>query len=234
MAKAKNIQRRFIIIAIIVSIVLYFAGVLSGMYANKIIEKKVNSELDDLRNFTDASVLDIKNVQLQQLFIYEFPNGNSCDFLNLSIKHLYSQLSTYWNKLPNRLEEYEKNNALSSDYISLKREYIRFSLRFWLMATKNNNECSDRSFVPILYFYSKDCTDCILQGTQFDEFGQTMKIQNRTVIVFPVDANFDEDTVYLLRTYYNITELPASVVNGKLIQGRVLSAGELNALYTNN
>ncbi len=132
--------------------------------------------------------------------------------------------------LPKRLEEYDKYAAESGEYMSLKREYIRLSLRFWLSAKNNYEACGNSKFIPILYFYSKDCNDCITQGEKFDEFNALMKKGNWTVLVFPIDGDFQEDTISLLKRFYNITKYPAVVINRKIREGQVLSSNDMLTL----
>ena len=220
-------KKTIIIIAISLSIILYVFGVFSGIFANRIFEKKVDKDIEVLKEYVDLFALDVKNIQLQQVFIENFEFGDQCELLNIYLTQLYSQLNQYWQILPSRLEAYEKKDNLPEEYISLKREYIRLSLRFWLLSMKNYNECNNKDIIPLLYLYSKDCDDCVFQGEQFDKYNNIMQQINKSVIVFTVDGEFPDDTIYLLKTYYNISKYPATIVNGKTVQGKVIQAGAL-------
>ncbi len=226
----KTPKRGLIVFIAIVSFVLYLAGVFSGIFANNIIERTVNSEITEIKNTIDNSALDLKGVQLQQLFMDNFERKDQCKFLDLYVNQLYPQLKFYWDVLPTRLEEYDKRTKQSDEYTSLKREYIRLSLRFWLMSTKNYEECNNQEFIPLLYFYTADCENCLEQGKEFDKFNQEMTELNKTVILFPIDADFEEDTVFLLKQYYEITSYPATVIDGRLIQDRVLTSENLKLI----
>lgn len=229
--KTKKVSKRgLIIFIIIISFVLYLAGVFSGIFANNLIEKTVNSEITEIKNTIDNSALDLKGVQLQQLFMDNFETKDQCKFLDLYITQLYPQLKFYWDVLPTRLEEYDKRTKQTDEYTSLKREYIRLSLRFWLMSTKNYEECNNHNFIPLLYFYTAECDDCLIQGKEFDRFNQEMAEENKTVILFPIDADFKEDTVFLLKQYYEIDSYPATVVDSRLIQDRILSSEDLKLI----
>lgn len=234
MAKRKPIRKGVLILAaLLLSVILYVAGVYSGLNASKLLESKVNTDVTYLRGFIDNSALDIKNLQLQQLFIDSFETGNSrnkCTFLDLYVDHLYTQMGSYWDALPARLESYEQTHTPTDEYTALKREYIRFSLRYWLIARQDYEFCSNTKVVPLLYFYSKDCTNCVRQGEQFDLFTKDMQGYNKTVIVFPVDGDFPDDTTYLLKVYYNITAYPAIVWLDRPVQGRVFSGDEIKAM----
>src|SRR3989338_504322 len=108
----KTISKKTIIIcSVIISVVMYLAGVFSGLYANKITEHKVNKELtrveqdiEFLKNYIDNSALDLKNVLLLQFYSENFEN--SCAFSELYLEKLHGQLQPFWDKLPYRLEQY--------------------------------------------------------------------------------------------------------------------------------
>jgi len=228
----KNRKKKFsfssgsiILIAVIVSVVIYLAGVFSGLYANKIIEKKVTQDVEFLRNYVDSSSLDLKNILLLQFFMDKVEA--KCEFSNLYLENLQNQLQPYWQKLPARLEEYEKGGKITDEYVALKREYIRLSLRIWLVAQNNIRTCNSTNFVPLLYFYSADCETCIKQGEILDSFNREGKYADKNVIIFPVDGNFEDDSVHLLREYYNITAFPAIVINDKVFQKELIPLNDL-------
>ena len=225
-------KRTIIILAVVLSIVMYSMGVLSGLFANKVIEEKVKvdigkveQDIDLLKTYIDTSSLDLKNMLLLQFFTENI--DDSCDFSNLYMEHLNSQLGPYWERLPARLEEYEKSNKVNDEYIALKREYIRLSLRIWLTAWSNYKACDSTNFVPLLYFYSKDCKTCVKQGEVLDIFRENMLKRDKRIIGFPVDESFEDDTVYLLKQYYNITSVPAIVIVDKVMQSDIIQLPEL-------
>ena len=61
-------RKQIFTVAIILSLVMYLAGVFSGLYANKIMEKQVEEDLSFLKGYTDIASLDLKNMLLQQQF----------------------------------------------------------------------------------------------------------------------------------------------------------------------
>ncbi len=203
---------------------MYFAGLFSGIYANKVFEYKVKADIgkdiDFLKDYIDSSALDLKNILLLQFFMDNIEE--SCQFSELYLSNLHSQLEPYWQRLPSRLEAYEKDNSESEEYITLKREYIRLSLRIWLIAWDHYKKCDDPAFVPILYFYSKDCETCVEQGEILDSFKEQLELRNKSVVVFSIDESFEDDTVYLLKQYYGLTKFPAVILNNKIFQQDII------------
>jgi hypothetical protein len=123
-------KRSIIILAVVLSLIMYFAGVFSGLFANKVVEEKVEDDVDFLKSYVDVSSVDLKNNFLLQLFLDNI--DDDCKFSNLYLNNLREQFEPYWDKLPSRLEAYEKDRQKFTDeYLSLKREYIRLSLRLF-------------------------------------------------------------------------------------------------------
>lgn len=225
-------KKSILILAIVIAVVMYLTGVFSGLYANKIMEHKVKQDLskveqdmDLLKAYIDSSSLDLKNIQLLQFFMDNI--DQSCHFSQLYMSHLNDQLESYWRKLPSRLETYERENSETDEYITLKREYIRLSLRIWLIAQNNYNKCRDTDFIPLLYFYSEDCATCLEQGEILDSFREEMNLRNKSILVFAVDESFEDDTVFLLKQYYNLTKFPSIIVTNRIFQQDIISLEKL-------
>ena len=105
MAKEIPSKRAILWFAVLVSVIMYLAGVFSGLYANSILENKVQEDLNKveeyltlLRNYMDNSALDVKNMVLLQFYSENIEDN--CKFTNLYMDNLYKQLKPYWDKLP--------------------------------------------------------------------------------------------------------------------------------------
>ncbi len=230
--KKKTKKINFIIFLFIISLILYFSGVMSGLYANKIITHKVNLEINEIKKTLDDYAVNLKDLQLQDLFINYYINKDKCKFLNIYTAQVYPQLNYYWNVLPKRIEKYDKKTKLSNEYLSLKKEYTRLMLKLWVLTSENYYDCKNKNFIPILYFYTANCSNCLKQGEEFDKFKKNVK--NQTVIVFPIDANFKDDGVYLLKQYYNLSKYPATIINNKVYQEQILTSKDLMFLFKFN
>jgi hypothetical protein len=223
-------RKQIFTVAIILSLVMYLAGVFSGLYANKIMEKQVEEDLSFLKGYTDIASLDLKNMLLQQQLIEELPN--TCKSTAIYLASLRKQLEPYWEKLPARVEEYDKKGRITEQYITLKREYIRLSLRIWLIARKNSELC-ESNLTPILYFYNGECETCVRQGEIFDELNLEMNKLNKSVVVFPIDESFEDDNVYLLKKYYNVSSVPTLVVKNKIMKAKKIPADKIIEIINN-
>ena len=236
-------------IALVASIILYLAGVLSGLYANKILENKVSSDLSNYQTETQKDITTLKrntsaevnqlagyikvldnninDLQLEQQFIESLGQEEVCKFLNISLERRFSQLGYYWGKLPFRIEEYEKNNSLSPEYIELKTEYTLLSIRTWILARNHYQKCQS-DIKQGLYFYSKNCNDCVKQGEQLDQLNSNLTKSGKKVMIFTIDFDSDQAIVRSIEKHYKINSTPAVIINDKVFQGRVFTPEELS------
>lgn len=251
-ASIRRDKTTIIVVAVIISIVLYLAGVYSGLYANKVLEQKTQQEiakikseskkefgdlksetkedLDLLRNYINLLELNLKTLQFEQSFVATLDHDQMCAFSSITLSELLKGLGFYWDKLPYRIEEYEKDNILSDEYIALKKQYTQASIRTWILARNKARSC-EMSFSPVLYFYSNDCSECISQGEQLDKLKSLAFQDSNQILVFTVDLNADDTVVTYLKEYYDITSAPSIIINDKAYQGRLFSADELFKVF---
>jgi hypothetical protein len=230
-------RKKIILVAVIISIILYIAGVFSGLYANKIfkestekdflsLKKSTEQDLDVLEDYVSLLDSSMKSMQLEQAFMETLKSSQMCSFSSISLEELFGQLSYYWDKLPFRLEEYEKYNKPSDEYNLLKQQYTLLSIRTWIIARNQYEKCN-RDIVQGLYFYSADCDKCIEQGEQLDELNRRARALGKEMVMFPIDYNLNESIVINIKKYYGINKTPAIIVNDKVFQGRLFTAEEL-------
>lgn len=246
--KKISTRKGILLVAITVSIALYLAGVLSGLYASKIIKEQTTKDISSLKEETmqdirllqkkteeDFSSLqgyvafldtNLKSMQLEQNFMETLSPGQMCNFSSISFNRILKQLSYYWSKLPYRIEEFEENNQLSEEYVTLKQQYADLSIRIWILAKDQYQRCNTKIAYG-LYFYSKDCKICAKQGEQIDRLSAKILANGSDLIMFPIDISSNESIIKNLKEYYKINSTPAIIINDKLFQGRLFSAEEL-------
>lgn len=240
--------RSIIALVLVMCALLYIAGVLSGLYANRITEERTRDSLSVLQRETREDIeayqtgtagqistlnsyitfleANINTVQVQQDFLATVPNADQCTFSEISMRHLTDQLQLYRNRLPYRLEEYERETQLTEEYHILKQQYNALSIRTWVFARKMAAEC-DSDLVHGLYFYTAACMTCARQGEELDAFTRSLQEEGHDVMLFTIDAEADDPMVTFLQTYYNITKVPAVIVNDRVFQGPFTDVEEL-------
>ncbi len=236
-----------IMLALAMCFLLYFAGVLSGLYANRLTEERTQTtlsifkqetqeDLEDLKSGTESQIGTLTNyiryleknmniVQTQQAFLATVPEEDRCRFSSIILKDMTGQLQYYRDRLPYRLEEYERDNRPSDEYRQLKEEYNALSIRTWIFARSLAKNCNT-DLVQGLYFYTPECGECVEQGKQLDLF--TSQLSGRDVMLFTIDLT--EPAASFLARFYNITTVPAVVVNDVVSEGLVPAGRLLEAV----
>ncbi|RME30758.1 hypothetical protein D6789_04665 [Candidatus Woesearchaeota archaeon] len=245
----RNPRRNFIIgVALFMSALLYLAGVLSGLYANKILEERTNTHLASLKNETEQDIrtlqegtqeelqhlqnyinfleTTLKSMQLERLFAETLSQEQACAFSALSMQYLITQLQVYREQLPFRIEAYERDNELSEEYLQLKEQYNALSVQAWIVARNQHLACGT-DLVYGLYFYSRDCENCVRQGEELDTFTLSLQREGKDVMLFTIDADSDDPLINIIKNYYSITAVPALIINDNVYQGRVFTANQL-------
>jgi hypothetical protein len=242
-------RNKIIAIALIISVLLYCAGVFSGLYANKIFEERAKADMASLKDQNEQSLLQLENrtrndisslkeyisvletnqkgLQLEESFSTTLSHDKMCEFSTIIVNGLMDQIYNYWRKMPFRIEEYElNNNNLSEEYIGLKKQVTPLLLRTWIV-TRNKYENCNTDFIPILYFFSKDCEVCVAQGERLDDLRSISVEDGKRLIVFTVDINSEEPMISYLKQYYKINSTPAMIINDQVFQGRIFYPDEI-------
>ncbi|MBU0980885.1 MAG: hypothetical protein KJ709_08845 [Nanoarchaeota archaeon] len=218
----KRRRTGMIIVIVLVSFLLYMSGVMSGLYANRIIKKETQQDIDFLKGYVDILESNLESMQLEQVFIETLDREERCAFSAIAMGELMQELGIFWDRLPFRIEEFERGRELTPDYMELKQQYTQLSIRAWITAKNIYDQCSPE-FVPVLYFYSSDCERCVAQGRELDR----LKVLEQGVVVFTIDFNEDERILGIFKQYYNLTGAPAVIMPYKTYQGRLFEAEEL-------
>src|SRR4030043_404805 len=223
-------KRTLVIVALVISIMLYAAGLFSGLSFSKYVEQRIKETTEQdislIEDYIKSLDSDLQSIQIQERFIASLNDNDTCKFTDVYFSQLRQNLGYFWKLLPSRLEQYERERELSVSYLELKQKYIMLSLRAWIISDTNYKKCNT-DLVPILYFYSTECTSCVEQGEVLDELKDGLLELNKTAIVFTIDYDYPEPALELIKEYYQINAVPAIVVNNKVLQGRLFSKNEI-------
>lgn len=234
-----------IAVAVIVSIVLYMSGVFSGLYANKVFKEQAEEDIESLKKETEQEFRflkkgteeeinmlrdylgflenNIQSMQLEQQFVETLEGDERCRFSGIAFENLMGKVRQYWKILPYRIEEYEKNHNLTSEYRVLKEQYTHLALRTWLMARSMSQEC-EPDIIYALYFYSQSCDQCIDQGKELDQVSYLLRQDGRDVFLFSIDINSSEPMVQSMVEYHNLTGTPSLIIQDMVYTDEFVSA----------
>jgi uncharacterized membrane protein len=223
-------RRKALLFTIILSIVLFLAGLFSGLSASQVIKEQTQEDVSFLVGYVDTLEKELTSIQLQESFVNSLDEDQRCDFAETYFSQVGEQLTYYWNILPSRLESYEQERELSTWYLQLKDDYTKLSLKGWMIARDNYAKCGGNT-IPVLYFYSVNCSECIAQGEVLDRVREELREEEKEVIVFTIDYNQEEQSLPLIKEYYELESVPAMVIKEKVLQGRLFSQEEILMVF---
>lgn len=207
------------IITIVTSLILYFAGIASGIFISRVYRAETRDDIKIIQDYVDSLRSSVEDVQVQQTFFNIIGESNTCAFIEISMDDIQKKLEIFWKILPYRIEDSQKIDSL--EYSILKRDYTFLSLRAWLITKKYYIDCNHNTF-PILYFYSSGCHECIKQGESLDKLKDTLAKNGKRVIAFTIDINQKEPSVDMIVKYYNVSSTPAIIMpDDTVMQGKV-------------
>ncbi|MEM4244705.1 MAG: thioredoxin family protein [Candidatus Nanoarchaeia archaeon] len=208
MVMIRSFRRGRYVIAFFLTSAIFIIGILLGF----IIADYRSSDIEDL---SKVQRLDYDSLQLQYLYINNFLQQKNCPAAMSALnKNLYDLEMTRL-----KLESYISNpvGGGSKEFDIVKREYLLAEIRYWLFLKQIEGICKDDS-VTLLYFYSNEnCPDCVTQGMILTYLKDKLKDR---LLIFSLDADFvSEPLVGILKDSYNITSVPAVVIQNSTYQG---------------
>ena len=222
--RKKRLNAGTLIAALLISGLLFSAGLFVGYTAGKEKLSQVESELVDISS-------DVENFQLQMLFIDTLGEKATCPLLSAQL----SEINQKADSVGTRLEQYLQGSLTGEDvdFNKLSESYARVLTSYWLLATKFQQAC-ETNVTTVVFFVSKACNElspnpCDDQGFVLSYFKGVFKDD---LLVFTLRADLSEPSIHVLRDYYNVTEYPTIVVNGEKHEGFVPKA-ELEAILCN-
>ena len=208
--------RKIYIFAGVLSFILYFSGIFTGLYLQSASIGYTEQRMDSLRKR-------MENVQLEYMYLNAVETESSCNFLSI----LLDDASKEVYEIGKQLTEYQESNQNPAKSSELAAEYSLISVRAWVLNNYLNMRCNENK-TTILYFYSVPCEGCREQGIVLDEIWQ--KYGGR-IKIFVLNANSEETMVQLLAKTYNITSTPAMLIHEKTYYG-VLGIDALDELVS--
>ncbi len=224
--KSTLTRRQILALALVLSVALYLAGLFSGLSASNLAREQSRQDFSFLVGYVDTLENELGSLQIQEAFVNSLDETRRCEFAEQRFSQVAEQLNYYWSVFPTRLEEFERSHTLTPEYLKLKNDYTKLSLRAWIIARDNYERCNSDT-IPILYFYNASCEQCPVQGEILDGVKKALQTGNKTVLAFTLDLDQDEPSLPLIKEYYNVTEAPAIIVNEHVLQGRLFSEAEI-------
>ena len=191
--------------SLIITIVIFSAGLLLGLYLDNLRSNEVYDELK-------TNELSTESYLVEQSFWDTF-GTNDC---TIAEKRLNS-ISTELVNLGLYLNSYEQKSLFKDkEFEYLAQRYFLLEIKGYILFNKLKDECDLQNDV-ILYFYTPGDSNSELQGYVLDNLVQR---SNGTVDIFSINKDFQGDpAINSLLIYYNITQSPTLIINGQTKEG---------------
>lgn len=200
----KDIKHAYVIAAIM-SLVLYFLGVLTGLFVERSVTKFAEERIEILQRR-------IENAQLEYVYINALGDKLPCNSLSILVEQTTKEV---WD-ISRELVELENRGEKGEKFYNLKRDYSLLSVRAWILNTYVQERCKKDNII-ILYFYSIPCSECVEQGYILDNLRENYFKDK--MLVFVLDANIDEPIVQTLKKTYNVNTAPSIVIGNTTYSG---------------
>jgi hypothetical protein len=210
-----NRRNRLYLLAALTSIALYATGVFTGAFILGYSESRTSEEFARLNQEIDSFGSDLQSIEMEQLYLATGKGELGCKLIVASLNNVQEDLDYFWKTLPEKLEVYETSNPTDSEYERLKADYMAVSLKAWLLSLSVKDKCG-QDMVPILYFYTADCAECIEQGYALDQARSL-----GSVMVYTIDLNLPSETVSMIKEAYGIESAPALIIGEDAYEGFV-------------
>ena len=209
-----SVNKTLYLKAAAVTLVLFFAILLLGLY------------LDDSRTSIVRSQLELAGSQADEsrvglLFLQTFKDSPGfCDAFNVQLETVASNLG----KLGYQLKRFGEASKLD-DLGSYKRKYAVANAELWLYSVNFKKQCGS-SATTVLYFYpdTRVCGECEAQARVLDQLKQKC---GQKLLVFSLPADLDVGIVNTLKKQFAVERVPSLVVNEKTLVAGLSNGAEV-------
>ena len=195
-------KRGVYLVAAFLSIVLYLAGIFTGLNIQQSLSESLEKDLASIKS-------DIENQQ-QELILLSLRGKSSCSILQSLSSTIASKLEAVSNEI-RKLENLEKD----SKFNEFKELYSTLSIRAWILKSSINENCDTKS-LAVLYYYSFPCPECKEQEDILDEI---KSIDKERILTYAVDKDVNNNLVQTLVKGHGIEGTPSLVVGDDVYRG---------------
>ena len=199
-----NLKIVYLITAVL-TLVIFFSGIylFYSIYNPSQKDREIESIRSDLARMEDEFIL------------FSLQDNETCPTLSL----FFIESNTKFNEIGYRLKYISSSGLESSDFDSLKEEFISMSVKSWLLSKQMKKNC-DQGIIPVLFFYSYPCQDCERQEKVLDELKAQLSYK---MVVYSIDTtNATQSSNSLARLFvssYGIDTTPALLINSVVYKG---------------
>ena len=203
MVAPRKISTNKYLLAFFISASIFIIGILVGALITNAKYSSIDLAQQDIR----AQILSLETQ-------YSIAEDNPCNFINF--QDLSKELYSMGESLTLLESQVGKNNP---KVLELAKYYSILEIKHYLFLKSVNEKCN-KNYILILFFYSNNeniCGNCGQQGYILSFIRN--KYPNLNIHVYSFNSDIDSPVISTLKHYYNITEVPSIVMDGKTYNG---------------
>ena len=193
--------------ALVFTVLIFIIGFSLAMFIEF---NRINTISQDYKNY-EIETLDLK----LQNYYFQIMDSSSC---KQAIEQNFQFADDIYLK-GLKLEQYEEANQLTDDLKIEKKRYVLLKTELWLNSLLLKEKCKD-PFDTIVYLYSGDPSNNIAVAQQkviSNVLKDVKDDKGNSVILIPIAGDLELKSVELQMNVYNITSLPAILINEKKV-----------------
>lgn len=201
-----EVDKNIFWIAGLVTLVLFGLIYVTSEVLNTTREDKLNTLRDEVIN-------EIENMKAFTAISDLIGESENCEILETQLNYFDK---TIWD-LGKKLDSYETvaKNIFEDPYYKTQKKRFNVNEIFYLSVhEKMKRSCNITTPLTIIYFYgdSTECGDCDAQSFVLTDINKDI---DEEISIFSLDVDLDVMGTEVLVEYYNITNLPCVVIEGK-------------------
>ena len=192
--------------ALIFTIIIFWIGLLMGFFLENSRSDKVESNLLN-------SEINLLDQQIRDQGINQF---------NISCGDTKKSTFLFADKIYNEavlLEEYDSKSKFSSTLKILHKRYDLLRMILWMESIQMKEKCNE-DYHTIVYLFNYADDDINIKAEQASISKLLLDIKNKygnRVLLIPIAANLDLESVNLIKEKYNISKAPAIIIDEKTV-----------------
>jgi hypothetical protein len=202
-----KIARSIYIQSLIVSILIFLSGIMTGIWIDNYRVSMVRKELLESSVYWDDSLFLTKYM--------DFFGKNSCelslDFLLLFNEKIY--------KRGKEIEKIIRQNVFSPEMIEEWKKYTLLQANFWMNSVELKRKCNFtyHTVVHLQQFFAKNPSEISENRAQSTIMLNLKEMCGNRIMLIPLTVDLNLTSVDIVLSYYNITKLPAVIIDEKYI-----------------
>ncbi|MFH1637987.1 MAG: hypothetical protein ABIB71_06185 [Candidatus Woesearchaeota archaeon] len=198
--------KKLFLMSAIITLVVFLTGMILGWSLDRFKESEVLTNME-------VNELNTNSYLLEQSFIEK--SENVCEILHSRVGNIRYTLTKIGAQLPSS-EESSLSSEANLDI--LKRKYFLSEVQFLLLLKDLNEKCG-QTYIPILFFYTKDDSSSREQGYVLTWANEKYK---EKIVILSFDKDYaDEPLINTLKLNYNVDGSSAVVIGDETMEGFV-------------